>query len=406
MALNKEALDKLMEGYEKPEDLLGEQGLFKQIQKALLERALSAELTHHLGYPKHSPEGRKSGNSRNGTSRKTLDTEQGPLELDVPRDRDGSFTPQIVPKYQTRVPGLDEKILALYAKGLSVRDVQRHLEEMYQVEVSPALISEVTDAVWDEVQQWQSRPLERMYAIVYLDALMVKMRVDGKVETRAVYLALGVTMAGEKDVLGVWIAASEGAKFWLQVLTELRQRGVRDLLVVCVDGLKGFPEAIQAVFPQARVQLCLVHMVRGSLEYVNYKEMKKVAADLRLIYSSATVEQAERQLGEFDQTWGKKYPSMARKWRQNWDQITPLFQFPAEIRRVIYTTNAVEAVNRSLRRVLKTKGALPSEQAARKLLYLAIQEASKRWSHINGWKLAMGYFSIEYEQRLREATQA
>lgn len=361
MALNEEALDKLMEGYEKPDDLLGEQGLFKQIQKALLERALGAELTHHLGYPKHGPEGRKTGNSRNGTSRKTLDTEQGPLELDVPRDRAGSFTPQIVPKHQTRVPGLDEKILALYAKGLSVHDGQRHLAEMYQVEVSPALISEVTDAVWDEVQQWQSRPLERLYAIVYLDALMVKMRVDGEVDTRAVYLALGVTMAGEKDVLGLWTAASEGGKFWLQVLTELRQRGVRDLLVVCVDGLKGFPEAIQAVFPQARVQLCLVHLVRSSLEYVHYKEMKKVAADLRLIYSSATVEQAERQLGEFDQIWGKKYPSITRKWRQNWEQIACLFQFPAEIRRVIYTTNAVEAVNRSLRRVLKTKGALPSE---------------------------------------------
>lgn len=403
MALDDELLDQLMAGYEKPEDLLGENGLFKQIQKRLLERALSAEMTHHLGYRKHAPEGRNSGNSRNGASRKTLQTEQGPLELEVPRDRKGTFEPQIVPKHQTRVPGLDEKILALYARGMSVRDVQRHLEDLYQVEVSAALISEVTDAVWDEVQQWQNRALERLYAIVYLDAMMVKMRMDGKVETRAVYLALGITVDGQKDILGIWFSANEGAKFWLQVLTELKNRGVRDVLIFCVDGLKGFPEAIQSCYPQARIQLCIVHMVRGSLEYVNYKEMKKVAAALRQIYGSPTAEQALAELAQFEELWGKKYPLIGRKWRQNWEQVSTLFEFPAAIRRVIYTTNAVEATNRSIRKVIKTKGAFPSEEAARKLIYLALMEAKRRWRHINGWKDAMNHMAIAFEERIAAA---
>ena len=305
MALDEEVLDRLMAGYEKPEDLLGENGLLKQIQKRLLERALHAELKHHLGYAKHATEGRNSGNSRNGTSRKRLQTDQGPLELEVPRDRNGTFEPKIVPKHQTRVPGLDDKILALYARGMSVRDVQRHMEDLYQVEVSPALISEVTDSVWGEVQQWQNRPLEKLYAIVYLDALVMKMRVDGKVDTRAVYLAFGVTMDGQKDILGIWFSANEGATFWLQVLTELKNRGVRDVLLFCVDGLKGFPEAIQSAYPKSQVQLCIVHMVRGSLEYVNYKEMKTVAAGLRRIYSAPTAEQGLAELASFEEAWGR-----------------------------------------------------------------------------------------------------
>jgi len=403
MGLDEEILDRLMAGYEKPEDLLGENGLLKQIQKRLLERALNAELKHHLGYAKHAAEGRNSGNSRNGTSRKKLQTEQGPLELEVPRDRNGTFEPQIVPKHQTRVPGLDEKILALYARGMSVRDVQRHMEDLYQVEVSPALISEVTDSVWDEVQQWQNRPLEKMYAIVYLDALMVKMRVDGKVDTRAVYLALGVTMDGKKEILGIWFSANEGAKFWLHVLTELKNRGVRDILIFCVDGLKGFPEAIQASYPKGRVQLCIVHMVRGSLEYVNYKEMRAVAAALRQIYSAPTAEQGLAELARFEDEWGKKYPMIGRKWRQHWEQVATLFDFPEAIRKVIYTTNAVEATNRSIRKVIKTKGAFPSEDAARKLIYLALEEASRRWRHINGWKDAMNHLAIAFEERIAAA---
>ena len=400
MALDEEVLDRLMAGYEKPEDLLGENGLFKQLQKRLLERALGAELTHHLGYEKHAVEGRKSGNSRNGASRKTLQTEQGPLNLEVPRDRAATFEPRIVPKHQTRVPGLDEKILALYARGMSVRDVQRHLEEIYQVEVSPALISEVTDSIWDEVQQWQSRPLERFYTVVYLDALMVKMRTDGKVENRAVYIALGVTIDGEKDILGIWFSANEGSKFWLQVLTELKNRGVRDVLIFCVDGLKGFPEAIQSAYPQALIQLCIVHIVRSSLEYVNYKEMKTVAAALRQIYSATTAEHGLAELTAFEQQWSSKYPMIGRKWRQKWEQVATLFAFPAAIRRVIYTTNAVEATNRSIRKVIKTKGAFPSEEAARKLLYLALIEVKRRWSHINGWRDARNHLAIAFEDRI------
>lgn len=403
MGLDDEILDRLMAGYEKPEDLLGENGLLKQIQKGLLERALNAELKHHLGYAKHAAEGRNSGNSRNGTSRKKLQTEQGPLELEVPRDRNGTFEPKIVPKHQTRVPGLDEKILALYARGMSVRDVQRHMEDLYQVEVSPALISEVTDSVWDEVQQWQNRPLEKVYAIVYLDALMVKMRVDGKVDTRAVYIALGVTMEGKKEILGIWFSANEGAKFWLHVLTELKNRGVRDILIFCVDGVKGFPEAIQAWYPKGRVQLCIVHMVRGSLEYVNYKEMKAVAAALRQIYSAPTAEQGLAKLARFEDEWGKKYPMIGRKWRQHWEQVTTLFDFPEAIRKVIYTTNTVEATNRSNRKVIKTKGAFPSEDAARKLIYLALEEASRRWRNINGWKDAMNHMAIAFEERIAAA---
>ena len=392
-----------MAGYEKPEDLLGENGLLKQIQKRLLELALNAELKHHLGYARHAAEGRNSGNSRNGTSRKKLQTEQGPLELEVPRDRNGTFEPQIVPKHQTRVPGLDEKILALYARGMSVRDVQRHMEDLYQVEVSPALISEFTDLVWDEVQQWQNRPLEKVYAIVYLDALMVKMRVDGKVDTRAVYIALGVTLDGQKEILGIWFSANEGAKFWLHVLTELKNRGVRDILIFCVDGLKGFPEAIQASYPQGRVPLCIVHMVRRSLEYVNYKEMRAVAAALRQVYSAPTAEQGLVELARVEDEWGKKYPMIGRKWRQNWERVATLFEFPEAIRKVIYTTNAVEATNRSIRKVIKTKGAFPSEGAARKLIYLALEEAKRRWRHINGWKDAMNHLAIAFEERIAAA---
>ena len=403
MKIEDEIMDRLMTHFEVSGDLLGENGFIKQLTKQITERVLGTELTHHLGYAKHATEGRGSGNSRNGTSRKTLQTENGPLEIEVPRDRNGTFEPKIVPKHQTRMPGLDEKILALYAKGLSVRDIQDHLLDLYQVEVSPALISEVTDAVWDEVQQWQSRPLERLYSIVYLDALMVKMRFDGKVENRAVYLAVGITLDGEKDILGIWFSSNEGAKFWLQVLTELRNRGVREVLIFCVDGLKGFPEAIQSQFPHARIQLCIVHMVRGSLEYVNYKEMKAVAADLRRIYSSATVEEAWAELERFEEKWGKKYPTIGRKWRQNWEQVSTLFDFPAEIRRVIYTTNAVEAVNRSIRKVIKTKGAFPSEDAARKLIYLALMQAKRRWNHINGWKSAMNHMAITFEERITAA---
>jgi len=303
MEIDKELIDKLLAGYQGPEDLIGEQGLLKQLTKALVERAMQAELTHHLGYEKRDPAGRGSGNSRNGTSRKKLKGDFGEAVIEVPRDRNGSFQPQIVPPHERRFSGFDDKILSLYARGMTTREIQGHLREIYGVEVSPSLISEVTDAVLEEVKAWQMRPLEPLYPILFLDALMVKMRHEGQVDNRAVYVVVGIDLEGRKDVLGLWTAGHEGAKFWLQVLTELSNRGVKDVFIACVDGLKGFPEAIETVFPQAQVQLCIVHLVRASLNYVPWKLRKQAAADLQLIYRAATVAEAEQHLAELESKW-------------------------------------------------------------------------------------------------------
>jgi putative transposase len=334
------ALDELLTG-KSPEEIVGPGGVLKQLTKALLERAMGAELSKHLGYEKHDSAGRGSGNNRNGKSRKTVQGDFGAIEIEVPRDRNGSFEPKILPKHERRFQGFDDKILSMYARGMSTRDIQAHLEEIHGVEVSPSLISEVTDAVVEEVRAWQHRPLDPIYMIVYLDALIVKMRHEGRVENRAVFVAIGVNQEGAKEVLGLWTSATEGAKLWLQILTEIRNRGVQDILVACVDGLKGFPEAIGTVYPKTEVQLCIVHMVRNSLAYVNWKERKRVAHDLRQIYQSATVEEAERCLMEFEQRWDDKYAVISKTWRRHWAGITPLFAYPAEIRRSIYTTNIV-----------------------------------------------------------------
>ena len=330
-----ELLDELLSDYQKPEDLIGENGLLKQLTKRLVERALDAEMTAHLGHERHAPVANASGNTRNGRSRKTLKGEFGELPIEVPRDREGSFEPQIVPKHQTRWTGFDEKVLSLYARGMTVREIQAHLQEMYGAEVSPSLISNVTDAVIDEVKLWQARPLDQVYPILYLDCIHVKVR-DGAVRAKAVYLAIGITLAGEKEVLGLWLSQNEGAKFWLQVVTELKNRGVQDIFIACVDGLKGFPEAIEAVFPATTVQLCIVHMVRHSLNYVSWKRRAEVAADLKRIYTSATLEEAELHLGEFEAKWDTDYPPIGQSWRRNWDRLTPFFDFPPEIRKVIY----------------------------------------------------------------------
>src|SRR5881227_2660117 len=372
------ALDELLSG-KTTEEIVGPNGLLKQLTKALVERAMNAELSHHLGYEKHSAEGRGSGNNRNGKSRKKVQGDFGAVEIEVPRDRNGTYDPKIIPKHERRFSGFDEKILSMYARGMSTRDIQSHLEEMYGVEVSPALISQVTDAVLEEVRAWQNRPLDPIYPIVYLDALFVKMRHEGRVENRAVFVGIGVTQEGTKEVLGLWTSATEGAKLWLQILTELRQRGLKDIIIACVDGLKGFPEAIETVFPKATVQLCIVHMVRNSLGYVNWKERKTVAADLRMIYRSATIEEAERQLGEFEKRWNGQYASIGKMWRRHWNGITPLFGYPEEIRRAIYTTNVVESLNMTLRKVIKTRGSFPTEESALKLLYLALKNVAKRW---------------------------
>jgi putative transposase len=401
-----ELIDELLKDYQKPEDIIGENGLLKRFIKAVLERAMNAELTHHLGYEKHDPAGYKSGNSRNGTSGKTVKGDFGELEIEVPRDRSSTFEPQILPKHQTRFTGFDDKIVSMYARGMTTREIEGHLKEIYGVEVSPGLISQVTEAVNEEVKVRQNRALEAVYGIVYLDALYVKMRHEGRVENRAVYVAMGVDLEGHKDVLGLWSSANEGSKFWLSVLTELRNRGVKDMLIVCVDGLKGFPQAIEAVFPQAQVQLCIVHLVRASLNYVSWKERKQVAADLKPIYRAATAVEAEMNLESFITTWGGKYRAIGKLWKENWEHVIPFFAFPAEVRKVIYTTNAVEALHRGLRKIIKNRGSFPSEEAALKLLYLALQNISQKWETLQYWREALNQFEILWGDRIRAAQRA
>ena len=398
-----ELLASLLANYQKPEDLIGEEGLLKHLTKLVVERALEAEMTDHLGHGKNEPVANQAGNTRNGKSKKTLKGEFGELPIDVPRDRHGSFEPQLIPKHQTRWAGFDDKILSLYARGMTVREIQAHLEEMYGTEVSPSLISSVTDAVVDEVKAWQARPLDPIYPIVYLDCIHVKIR-EGTVRVKAVYLAIGITMEGEKEVLGLWLAQNEGAKFWLQVVTELRNRGVQDIFIACVDGLKGFPDAIEAVFPKATVQLCIVHMVRHSLNYVSWKRRPEVAADLRLIYQSATAEEAELRLGEFEDKWDGDYLPIGQSWRRNWSRLIPFFDYPPEIRKVIYTTNAIESVNMSLRKLTKNRGSFPSDEALLKLFYLALRNISKKWTMpIRDWKAALTRFTIQFGERLSQS---
>lgn len=407
MAINLKLIDEMLADCQKPEDIIGENGLLKQFTKALLERVLQAELTEHLGYAKHDPAGHKSGNSRNGATPKTLKGEFGEMPLETPRDRQGTFEPKMIAKGQTRFTGFDDKIISLYSRGMSTREIQGHLEDMYKVEVSPALISTVTEAVMEEVKAWQSRPLDAVYPIMYLDALVVKIRDGGHVRNRAIYVVIGVNMQGHKEVLGLWAGQAEGAKFWLQVLTELNNRGMSDVYIACVDGLTGFPEAIATVFPRAEVQLCLVHQVRGSLNYVSWKHRKAVAADLRPIYQAATVEAAEQRLDEFTAKWDATYPTISQAWRRNWDHLIPFFAYPADIRKVIYTTNAVESLNMSLRKVIKTRGSFPTEEAALKLLYLGLTHITKKWTMpVQDWKAALQRFAILHGDRVPQAEAA
>ena len=401
MTVSNELIDSLLADYKKPEDLIGENGLLKQLTKRLVERALQAEMAQHLGHAKNDSVANATGNTRNGKSVKTLKGEFGELPIEIPRDRHGSFEPQIIPKHQTRWDGFDEKILSLYARGMTVREIQSHLEEMYGAEVSPTLISSVTEAVMEDAKAWQTRALDALYPIVYLDCIHVKVRDGGVVRAKAVYLALGINMAGEKEILGLWIAQTEGAKFWLQVVTELKNRGVQDIFIACVDGLKGFPEAIEVVYPKTAVQLCIVHMVRNSLNYVSWKLRKVVAADLRSIYTAATENEAQTRLQEFEDKWGSDYPTIVKSWRANWARITPFFEYPPEIRKVIYTTNAIESVNMSLRKITKSRGSFPSDDALLKLFYLALNNISKKWTMpIRDWKAALTRFTIQFEQRM------
>jgi putative transposase len=402
MAIKKEILDELIKDYKNPEDLLGESGLLQELTKALLERAMESELTHELGYEKNDKTpNKKTTNRRNGTSRKTVRSKHGQIDLDIPRDRQAEFEPQIIPKNQKRFDGFDDLILSLYTRGLSNREIQEHIQEIYSVEVAPSLITTVTDGVSDKIKEWQTRALDAVYPIVYLDALRVKVRVDGSVQNRCIYLAVGVNIKGKKEALGLWASENEGAKFWLSVLTELQNRGVKDILICCVDGLKGFSEAIESVFPETITQLCIVHQIRNSLRYVSYKDRKEIARDLKPIYTASTEQEALDNLDSFAEKWDEKYPIISKSWRANWERIAPMFSFSEEIRKAIYTTNAIESLNYTLRKVTKTRGSFPTEEAAMKLLWLGLQKASKKWTMpIKNWPLAMNQFAIKFEGRM------
>lgn len=371
------------------------------LTKITVEAALNAELDEHLGYDKHHQS--DSNNNRNGVSRKQLQTEDGTFELTTPRDRDGSFEPQLVGKHQRRFTSMGDKILSLYAKGMTTREIQATFQEMYDADVSPTLVSRVTESVMDEVIEWQSRPLDAVYPIVYLDCIVVKIRQDKQIINKAIFLALGVNLTGHKELLGMWIAEQEGARFWLNVLTELQNRGVKDILIACVDGLKGFPDAINTVYPDTRIQLCIVHMVRNSVKFVPWKDYKPVTADLKQIYQSVTEEEALKALDNFAARWDDKYPQISKSWRNHWQNLNTLFDYPEDIRKVIYTTNAIESLNSVVRKAIRKRKLFPSDDSARKVVYLAILDASKKWTMpIRNWKAAMNRFMIDFEDRLKD----
>jgi putative transposase len=398
--LSDEVIDGLLAGASTEEEIVGPGGLLAQLTKRLVERAMEVELTDHLGYEPHVEPPGGTGNTRNGSTPKTLITDHGPVPIDTPRDRDGSFEPKIVRKRQRRFEGFDEKILALYSRGLSVRDIEAHLAEIYGVKVGRELISRVTDAVMEDVRAWAQRPLQDVYPVIFLDALVLRIREGGSVQRRACYLALGITLDGERDVLGMWFQETEGAKFWMQVLADLKQRGVRDILICCVDGLKGFPEAIEAIFPNTTVQTCIVHLIRLSLKYVPRREREQVARDLKPIYTAVDADAAHDALERFDEKWGRRFPVITKAWLDAWEHVTPFLAFPEEVRRVIYTTNAIEALNRQLRKAIKTKGHFPNEDAARKLIYLALVNAVPQWTRCRNWTTALLAFKIHFGDRL------
>jgi putative transposase len=399
-----ELLDEVLKGYRGPQDF---ESIFKQFKKAIVERALGAELTAHLGYDKGEDKPEQQSNYRNGTTGKRILTDQGSLEIEVPRDRENSFEPQLIKKGERRFSGFDDKIIAMYARGMTVREIQGYLEEMYGVLVSPDLISQVTDAVMEEVREWQNRPLDRLYPVVFFDALRIKIRDEGTVKNKAVYLALGVMPDGTKDILGIWIEQSEGAKFWLRVMTEIRNRGVSDILIAVVDGLKGFPQAITSVFPLTQVQTCIVHLIRNSLEYTGWKDRKALAAELKTIYRAETAQAAWAALEAFSQgPWGKKYLPIALIWKRQWEQVIPFFTYPAEVRKIIYTTNAIESLHMQLRKIIKNRGHFPNDEAAVKLLYLALRNITKDWKmSAREWKSAMNQFAILFADRFEQQLQ-
>jgi putative transposase len=400
MPIRKDLIDELMKEAGEDPDLFGEDGLLTQLKRALVERALEAEMTHHLGYEKGAPEGRNGQNSRNGHTKKTIIGKDGPVEIATPRDRDATFDPKLVRKRQKRINGFDDQVISLYARGMTTREIQAHLREIYGTEVSAELVSAVTAEVVDEVRAWQMRPLAELYPILYLDALFVTTKEGGPARRKAVNLVVGVRLDGYKDVLGIWISETEGAKFWLSVLTELKNRGVRDIFIACVDGLTGFGDAIRAAFPGAIVQRCIVHQIRNSLAFVTYADRKAVASALKPIYRAATEAEGRAAIEAFAAEWDARYPTIAKSWRANWGELSPFFAFPPEIRRAIYTTNVIESMNYSLRKILKNRSLFPNDEAVEKLVYLALRNLQKKWTMpIVGWKPALSQFAILFEER-------
>jgi transposase-like protein len=384
------------------DELFGQDGLVKALTSRILNKALQAEMDNHLGYQKNESAGDNSGNSRNGYSTKKVMTQDQEVELSIPRDRNGEFSPVLVPKYERRLPIFNEQIIALYANGMTVRDIQAHLQDMYGVEVSAELVSRVTDSILTEVRGWRDRPLSPAYPIVYLDALRVNSREGGKNQNKALHIALGINMEGRKEVLGFYLGENEGAKFWMGVLTDLKNRGVEDIFIACMDGLAGFPDAVRAVFPQAKVQLCIVHMVRNSTRFVSYKDLKAVCRDLRKVYSASTEEEALLSLEDFGGTWNAKYPMIRKSWETHWEDLVEFFKYPQEIRKIIYTTNAIESLNFSLRKITKNRAAFPTDDSIYKIMYLAINKASKKWTMpISNWGAALNQFSIMFEGRVK-----
>jgi putative transposase len=402
--VNERLLDRmlgaLLAGKRSEREILGRDGLLGELTGRLVERALQEELSEHLGYPAGQAPPGGAGNSRNGGTPKTLLTDHGPVPIDVPRDRKSRFEPQLVKKGQRRLAGLDEKIIALYAGGMSTREIETYISELYGPGVSRETVSRVTASVLEDAKAWQTRPLEQIYPILYLDALVIKIRDGQAVRNFACYLAIGVNLEGERDVLGIWFQKTEGAKFWLQVLTELKQRGVQDVLVCCVDGLTGFPEAIEAVYPKTWVQTCIVHLIRASLRFVPYKDMRAVAKNLKPIYTAVDRDRAWEELERFAEKWDPKYPMISQSWTEHWERVVPFLAFPPDVRRAVYTTNTIEALNRQIRKIIKTRGSFPSEDSARKLLYLAITRAQRKWRHTYNWSSALTAFRIHFGDRI------
>ena len=401
MAITKEVLDELLKGYKGPDDFYGPNGLIKQLSKALIERAMQAELTEQIGYQKSKSGGKETSNRRNGKSSKTLRTDQGPMEIDVPRDRDSEFEPQIIPKHQREWRGFDDKILSMYGLGLSTKAIQENLKDIYNVEVSPGLISRVTDEVKSLVEEWRNRPLECFYPVIFFDALRVNIRDEGHIIKKTIYLALAIRLDGQKEILGMWIERNEGSKFWMGILNELKNRGVRDVLIAAVDGLTGFPDAINAVFPKTEVQLCMVHMIRNSMRYVPYKDRKAVSTGLKEIYLAPSADAAAYALEQFSEKWDKKYPAISKSWRDRWNEVIPFLKFSPEIRKAVYTTNAIESVNYNLQRNLKTRLSFPNDESAMKLVFMILRKISKKWTMpIKNWGEALHQFAVIYGDRV------